>query len=89
MLPAEHKGHVETRKWYKIRWKNNPHPELSQWSRIEGKIDLIIDEDLERYRDFVDVIEAVRAETCATGLSLSFGRVTEEQVDGWIVKNKK
>ena len=89
MLPPEHKGHIETRMWYKIIWKDNPHPELSQWNGTAGKIDLMMDEDLARYKDFVDVLESVRTDTCVTGLSLRFGQLTEAQVDDWIKKNKK
>ena len=89
MLPAEHKGHIETRKWYKVRWKDNPHPELPAWSGIAGKTDLMMDEDFERYKNFVEVLETVRVETCVTGLALSFGRLTEDKIDEWIAENRK
>lgn len=89
MLPAEHKGHIETRMWYKVRWKDNPHPEIDSWNGIIGKTDLMMDEDLERFRNFVDIIEPVRTETCVTGLALRFGQLTEDRIDDWIRKNRK
>ena len=89
MLPAEHTGRTQTRNWYKVRWLKNPHPSERKWDGIEGRTDLMIDEDIERYKGFVDIIETVRADTCATGLSLAFGKLTERQVDDWIKRNRK
>lgn len=89
MLPPEHMGHTKTRGWYKVRWTKNPYPERDEWKGVEGKTDLVMDEDLERYKDFIEIIEAVRADTCVTGLSLRFGAVTEQQVDDWIRMNRK
>ncbi len=89
MLPPEHKGHVDTRMWYKVRWKDNPHPEAAQWNGITGKVDLMMDEDLERYRNFVEITESIRTDTCVTGLALRFGQLDERRIDEWIVKNKK
>ena len=89
MLPAEHKGHVETRLWYKVKWTRNPYPERQEWRDIEGKTDLMMDEDLERFRNFVEVVETVSVEKCTTGLSLAFGRLDEKRIDEWIARNRK
>lgn len=83
-MPAEHRGFVEKRAWHKIRWVKNPYPGRSEWEYIEGKFDLMTDEDLENFRNFVEVIKTIGVPKCETGLSLRFGATSEDEIDAWI-----
>jgi len=87
MLPAEHSGNVEFRKWYKVRWLTSPHPGDAKWEGIAGRIDLIMDEDLGNYREHVEIIDCARAKKCASGLPLGFGKLSEERIDEWMRMN--
>jgi len=87
MLPPEHKGFIEKRVWHKVKWAKNPYPDRTQWVGIEGKFDLMADEDLERFRDFVEIIKTIEVPKCETALGLRFGVTKEEDINNWIEKH--
>ena len=83
-LPAEHFGAVEKRAWYKVKWmKNLPG------QSVEGRIDLVREEDLPAIKAFVEIIQEIKAEKCVAGIRLDYGKTSEEEIDGWIGKNAK
>ena len=79
-MQAKHKGFVEKRTWYKIKWTKGKH---------EGKFDIFDDEDLKKNKDSVKIIKTFHTEKCATGVSFDFGSTPEEQIDKWIKENKR
>lgn len=88
MLPAEHKGNTEFRKWYKVKWLSNPYPGDAKWNGIEGKADLVMDEDFVRFKDHVEILESARVKKCTTGLAIGFGKLAEGKIDEWMKANK-
>jgi len=88
MLPPEHKSFIEKRTWYKVRWVANPHPNDAKWKDITGKTDLMMDEDLKNYKDFIKILDSVKTEKCETGLSIKFGITNESDIDKWIKRHK-
>lgn len=100
MMPPEHAGHTHTRKWYKVKWVKKPSEDSrpseegksskeDRWNDIVGKTDIIMDEDFQGYKDCVEIIEELKADTCAILPTLSFGKMTENEIDNWIKQNKK
>lgn len=87
MMPSEHRGFVEKRVWYKVKWARNPYNEKEDWKNIEGKFDLMTEEDLEKFKDFITIIRSAAVPKCETGLSLRFGATSEEDIDNWIKKH--
>jgi len=87
-LPPEHAGHTKTRLWHKVRWMKSPDSCDPSLDRITGRVDLLMDEDLKDYKDFVEILRTERVETCKTGLALGIGRVEEKDVDEWLEANK-
>ncbi|MBI2138685.1 hypothetical protein HYU13_03795 [Candidatus Woesearchaeota archaeon] len=83
MAIPEHMGFVQKRTWHKIKWLKNPAK-----MRVEGKFDIFDDEDLAKYKDFVEVIETFRTDMCATGVGYDFGKTDEGKIDAWIRENK-
>jgi len=82
MLPPEHKGFADKRTWYKVKWiKNLPH------GKLEGKTDLVREEDFDGIKDFVVVLESVRTAKCVAGIRLGYGKTAEKKIDEWITKN--
>ena len=79
-MQAKHAGFVNKRTWHKVRWIKGRH---------EGKFDLFTDEDLAENKDSVEVVETVRADMCASGISYAFGMTPEEKIDEWIRQNRK
>ena len=72
-FPAEHFGAVQTRKWFKVKWKS------------DGKLDLLIDEDFERSKNHVITLKEIKTDKCAEGLRKIN---TEKDIDDWIIKNE-
>ncbi len=87
-FPAEHKGFVEKRKWYKVRWLKNPHPDNPGWKGIEGKADMMMEEDYDNFKQFVDVLDTIVTAKCNTAPGLRFGATPEEVIDKWVAENK-
>ena len=85
MLPAEHFGTVEKRRWYKVRWTRNP----AGLKDVAGRIDLVREEDFPEIKDYVEILKEVRAEKCVAGIRLGYGKTDEKEIDKWIVENKK
>ncbi|MBI2076472.1 MAG: hypothetical protein HYT72_04460 [Candidatus Aenigmarchaeota archaeon] len=83
MIPAEHFRNVK-RTWYKVKWVKSP-PGQS----LEGRIDIVREEDLPEIKEFVKILDEVRAEKCAAGIRLGYGKTTEEEIDRWMDKNKR
>jgi len=79
-MQAKHAGFVNKRVWHKVRWTKGPHL---------GRFDLFTDEDLAEHKDSVEVIETVKADMCASGVSYAFGMTPEEKIDEWILQNRK
>lgn len=84
MLPPEHFGTVEKRRWFKVRWLRNP-PDLS----VEGKTDLVREEDLPDVKEFVEIIKEVKTEKCVAGIRLGYGKTSESEIERWIKENAK
>jgi len=84
MLPPEHFGTAEKRKWYKVRWVRSP-PGMD----VEGKIDLVREEDLPEMKEFVEILREIKAEKCVAGIRLGFGKTDENEIDKWIAENAK
>ena len=82
-FPAEHFGSLKKRIWYKVKWMKNP-PDRE----VKGKFDLLMQEDFEKYKNYLHVIEKVQTDSCASGLPVGFGK-PEEEVDTWIAKNRQ
>lgn len=82
MLPPEHRGFVDKRTWYKVKWIKNPPSE-----KLEGKIDLVREEDFAEIKRFVEILESVRTEKCAAGICLGYGKTSEKEIDMWIREN--
>ncbi len=83
-MKALHNGFVQKRTWHKIKWlRNLPNKNYA------GKFDLFTDEDLERYKEFVEVIETFKTDKCATGVSYDFGMTSKEKINEWIRSNRK
>jgi len=80
MSIPEHDGFVQKRTWHKIRWTAGIH---------KGKYDIFDDEDLEKNRNDVDVMETFRTDMCAAGVSMDFGKTPEDKIDGWIKENRR
>lgn len=78
MLP-EHTGFMQKRTWHKIKWIKGKH---------EGRFDIFDDEDLEKYKNGVEVIETFKTDLCTTGVSMEFGKTSKEKIDEWIRENK-
>lgn len=86
MFPAEHKGFVEKRKWYKVRWIKQPPGEANH---LIGKTDLLMDIQYEEYKDYVEVLSEMHVPKCNAGLPLGFGKHSEAAIDKWIEENTK
>jgi len=71
-FPSEHYGTVQTRKWYKIKWKS------------DNKLDLLIDEDYKKSKNNVIVLQEIKTDKCAVGLQKIN---SEKDVDEWIKNN--
>ena len=78
-IRAKHEGFVQKRTWHKIKWTRGDHA---------GKFDVFDDDDLAKYKDFVEVVETFKTDLCATGVSYAFGRTSEEQINKWIRENR-
>ena len=87
MMPSDHKGFTEKRRWYKIRWTKNPHPDRKEWNNIEGKTDLMMQEDYDNYKDCVEIMETVTVPMCTTAPVLRFGTITDDAINDWIKTN--
>lgn len=79
-IHALHEGFVQKRTWHKIKWISGIH---------KGKFDLFDGDDLEKYRDSVQIIETFKTDMCSAGVSMDFGRIPEEKIDRWIKENKR
>ena len=86
-LPAEHKGFAEKRVWYKIKWIKNPKPEKPEWKHVEGKIDLMPEEDLEKFKGFIEILQTFKSPKCNPGIRLSYGHTSEKEIEEWIKNN--
>ncbi len=86
MMPAEHKPQAR-RAWYKVKWIKNPDPHKKEWTGIEGKMDLIMQEDYAEFKPFVEVLGTLSAPMCTTGPGLRFGKTSEDSINEWIKKN--
>jgi len=83
-FPAEHFGAMEKRKWYKIRWISSPEGETG----LAWKKDLLPEETIDNYRKHAEVIEEIMTKKCISGLSIDFGKLSENEIDDWIAKNR-
>ena len=72
-FPSEHYGKTNTRKWFKIKWKSN------------NKLDLLIDEDYEKCKNHVVVLQEIKTDKCAVGLQKIN---SEKDIDEWIKNNE-
>ena len=84
-LPAEHFGTTEKRRWYKVRWSRNP-PGLKD---VEGKIDLVREEDFFKIKDYVEVLHEFKVAKCTAGIRLAYGKTSESEIEKWIAENAK
>lgn len=80
-FPSEHFGSVKKRTWFKVKWTGNP-PGLD----VEGKYDLLMETDVQKYRDFLEIVKEIKTAECTRGLPVGFGK-SEREVDEWITKN--
>lgn len=72
-FPSEHYGKTNTRKWYKVRWIK------------DSKLDLLIDDDYEKCRNHVVVLQEIQTDKCTEGLRKIS---SEKDVDEWIRSNE-
>ncbi len=79
-MKSLHDGFVQKRTWHKIKWLKGQH---------KGKFDLFDDDDLQKHRDSVQIIETFKTDMCSAGVSMDFGRTPEEKIDKWIKENKR
>jgi hypothetical protein len=89
MLPPEHFVSMKLRRWYKVRWLRNPHPEDTAWSEIEGKTDLVREEDFASIKGFVKVVDEFLIQGCISGIRLGYGKTSEEEIERWINENAR
>jgi hypothetical protein len=82
-FPAEHFGSGRKRVWYKVKWMKSP-PGLE----VESRFDLLMKRDMEKYREFLKVLDRVETGECEAGLPVGLGK-SEEEVDAWIERNRK
>ena len=80
-FPSQHLGSVKKRTWFKVRWMRNP-PGLT----VEGGYDLLMEADVQKYGDFVEIVKEIKTAECTRGLRIGFGK-KEKEVDEWIEKN--
>ena len=79
-MKSLHEGFVQKRTWHKIRWISGKHM---------GCFDIFDEQDLEKNKSDVEVIETFRTDLCAAGVSMEFGRTREENIDSWIRENRR
>lgn len=79
-MKALHEGFVQKRTWHKVTWTKGKHA---------GKYDIFDDEDLNKYKDSIRIIETFKTDMCSAGVSMEFGRTTEDKIDKWIKENKR
>jgi len=84
MLPAEHFGTVEKRRWYKVRWTRNP----AGLKDVAGKIDLVREEDFSEIKDYVEVLQELEVAKCTAGIRLGYGKTSGSEIEKWIDENK-
>ncbi len=68
-----HKGRVRQRLWYKVKWKSD-----------QGKFDLIMDEDLDKFKPFVEILSEIKTELCVAWKPKPKDRHNEQKIDEWI-----
>ena len=82
-LPPEHFGTQLKRTWFKVRWNEHANQNLV------GKLDLLTQEQLDRQKNYAEVLVSIEVEKCVGGTPMGFGKWGEEKVEDWIRLNRK